>query len=351
MSLDDLPFFTFDDMPFFEGSSGVDGDVKVDLDDDSEFSTLSCSSSCSDEPYEPYDSSESSDESSSDESPNNSSEADDNLEDIDNFEKDKLSSDVNMQYDEPPWFQNPSPSPVEKNCNTVGRPVTRQDNRNKQRRVRYAQKVREKQDIKAYQHLVHTGDFQRADSLLSQKIIPSRSGKRLFSETAQASEESKSAMVMKNLTAINKQMGTKSKHRASLIGRVAEGVPTAWLSEHLSVKKSFVRKAKARVDKGVDNAKVITEHRNEEAGRQGFPVALQNVVCDFFASRTHIFSGATTNTRKLTLSKKRLLLELYADWPSILRRTFQFDPSLLPLDNKIQTVLQTEVNRICCCCY
>ena len=55
-----------------------------------------------------------------------------------------------------------------------------------------------------------------------------------------------------------------------------------------------------------------------------------DAIRDLFLSRTHILSGANTETRQLLMTKKRLEAELYAEYPSLLRAAAEQDPSMAP---------------------
>ena len=195
-----------------------------------------------------------------------------------------------------------------------------------------------------YENHIHNREYERADELLHESILGTRTGNKLFSKSSQVASSGRNAnTVLGNLqNVLVEQMGQRSKHRSQLVARVSEGLPTKWFAETLGVKASYVRHAKKLK---LDNLEtpLLTEGRTEGAGRQSFPLALEQEIKAFFYRNTSIFSGASSETRKLTITKTRLEALLEAEWPSMLRTVLARDPSLLPKSaDGVKTKLQRE---------
>ena len=68
-------------------------------------------------------------------------------------------------------------------------------------------------------------------------------------------------------------------------------------------------------------------------------------VARFFEARTQILSGANTHTRKLLMNKGRLEIEFEAQYPAMLRKVVELEPSIRPdpTSNTVLSRLQQDV--------
>ena len=131
-----------------------------------------------------------------------------------------------------------------------------------------------------------------------------------------------------NVKHLNKSLGVRSKHRQSIANAITEGLPAKFCAASLGFSSSYVRQSRKRGRENPTPA-LLTESRTEGKGRTTTNDALTTENVKFFNTRSSIWSGSKTYTRKLTMPKERVEVELYAEQPAILRRAVKNDPSLL----------------------
>jgi len=206
--------------------------------------------------------------------------------------------------------------------------------RNRQRRVRYQEKHEETEVLQNWKEAVKANDFSLADEL-QHKILSTRTGQKAFPSLSQTAKIAGDAQLsvedVANVKKLNQSMGPKSKHRAGMILRVAEGLPADFAAASLGVSPAYIRQARHRQQDSIPS--LLTDARTETtAGRESKGDLLAGVWTSFFERHSDILSGASTYTRLLTLSKEQLEVILEAETPSLLREYVKRDPSRLPSD-------------------
>ena len=201
--------------------------------------------------------------------------------------------------------------------------------RNTNRRSTYGAGKQEKKILEKYKAAVAQSDLKLADHIFHAELLPTATGKRLFPQSSRAHV---ALHVVENIGKLNRSLGPKSKHRADLLLHVTAGIPAAFCESALGVDPAFLRQAKLRAQNAPRASALETEGRHED-GRECAPAAMDEELVKFFLSRTHIDSGASTQTRQLTMTQERLFAELHAEMPALVRRAVHADPSLRAFDN------------------
>ena len=216
----------------------------------------------------------------------------------------------------------------------IGRPravagSTGDNKRNARKRAAYAAKPIFDAILKRYKQAIANGDLQNADSILNTELLLTKQGRE---KVPKSSDALVATRVVQNVSMLNTGLGQKSKHRADILQRVTEGVPSGFCQRFLSVQPDYLRQAQRRSEKNPRPSALETEGRHEE-GRKAHSDAVDAELVNFFLSRTHIDSDATLDTRQLTLTQERLFAELHAEMPAVLRRAVCANPSLqVPVD-------------------
>ena len=133
-----------------------------------------------------------------------------------------------------------------------------------------------------------------------------------------------------NVKQLHNSLGDRSKHRREVAMRVCKDLPVQFCNIVLGVKPTYLRKVRQRHRKDTNTPALFSEHRTETQGRVRHTEDFQNAVGRFLESRTEILSGANTHTRRLLMSKGRLEVEFEANYPALLRKVAEIDPSILP---------------------
>ena len=144
---------------------------------------------------------------------------------------------------------------------------------------------------------------------------------------------------------MNKEFGARSKHRKDLATRVTKGLPPQFCQDVLGFKSSYLRKSRQRQRDDSTLPALVTESRTDTSGRMRWVPEYEQEVARFFESRTQILSGANTHTRKLLMNKGRLEIEFEAQYPAILKKVVELEPSIRPdpTSNTVLSRLQQDV--------
>ena len=202
--------------------------------------------------------------------------------------------------------------------------------RNARRRVRAKErKVEEDLESKWRDAVTHKRD-QEAETL-QETLMDTRRGQQLFpAQTKRKKDVTHFMQLGENLKKhLNTGLGPKSKHRAPLALKITEGLPPKFSKDVLAYDPAYIRQAKHRSDESVVPS-FMAEGRTELKGRSRYEKEFLDQVEAFFISRTHITSGANTKVRRLLMSKERLYVEFFAEYPELLRKASIADPSMVP---------------------
>lgn len=302
-------------------SQGNQGEEMLPLDPqtkDEEMSLLDPSSECDDMQHEEY-------EDSSSESEADWSES----------EHENCGESEQGSFDESEGASSDEQEEATSIRRTVGRPRaavgSQADNKRNQRRRERAQERKAEDVLEAnYRAAVAAQEDARAEELMLQ-LVQTKRGRELFPTFATSSSELKHYQKLgENVKELNSSMGKRSKHRQALSTKVTAGLPPSFTRDVLDLNPATLRKNRERQNKATDPPALLADSRTEGAGRESWSEAMVDAIRDFFLSRTHILSGANTETRQLLMTKKRLEAELYAEYPSLLRAAAEQDPSMAP---------------------
>ena len=269
-------------------SQGNQGEEMLPLDPqtkDEEMSSLDPSSECDDMQHEEYEDSSS------------ESEADWSESELENCDEREQGS-----FDESEGASSDGQEEATSIRRTVGRSRAavgpQADNKRNQRRRERAQERKAEDVLEAsYRAAVAAQEDERAEELM-QQLLQTKRGQELFPIFANSSSE--------------------LKHYQQLGENVKELV--------LDLNPASLRKNRERQNNATDPPALLVESRTEGAGRDTWSQAMVDAILDFFNSRTHIMSGASTETRQLLMTKKRLQAELYAEYPALFRTVAEQDP-------------------------
>lgn len=198
--------------------------------------------------------------------------------------------------------------------------------------------------VRRYQAAVAETDFPLADTIFKE-LAPTTTGRKMFPSHAKSLLDTEHLQQLaSNVKALNTSLGGKSKHRAAIATRVTAELPPQFYQKSLAFDPAYVRQAKKREREASSVPLLVTESRAEVAGRVIYNPEIEVEFGVFFESRTHIISGGSTNTRKLLMPKWRCEAEGNAEYPEMLRRAAQRDPSLIPTrQNQILTKQDKDV--------
>ena len=128
----------------------------------------------------------------------------------------------------------------------VGRPCFSDSRRNTRRRARYLEKKKEDKYEKDWRAAVAEGNDAQADQL-QQQLLATKRGRILFPSHAKtAAELEATKQLSANVRELNRNMGSRSKHRKDFAARVTKGLPSGFCAAVLGFKPSTLRTYKAR---------------------------------------------------------------------------------------------------------
>jgi hypothetical protein len=159
-----------------------------------------------------------------------------------------------------------------------------------------------------------------------EKMLPTKVGRGLFPSTAACIGAADHLIELgKNCASALKTTG---KHLHQALGFfLVGGLPTSFASKTLNVTASAIHNFR----KQPGPAAMTTMHWNyaPDPNTISFTGEEETVMRDFFFATTSVMSGAVRTTRNLEKSEHEWEEEMYAIWPSMLRKAVEMNPELV----------------------
>ena len=199
--------------------------------------------------------------------------------------------------------------------------VTRRPRFSKNKKTIQATKLRAQKLL--VQEAKRTGDDKLIAAALEFKV-----GRAAFPALARKSKPHRHKQILIERCAAT--LGSTGRHnKMTMLSSLSQGLPTSFLTGTLGVTPADVKRAREKRTHQRPGSDFTTQKYTHATKRVKITEHEESLLVQFFVDTTHVLSGAERTTRNLDMRLHEWEHELYAMYPTYLRRVAHSNPDLL----------------------